>query len=331
MEKREMRRANLEYRNYRWGALIQFALAILIVAGCFPARAAAQEKGQKTFSSAEDASQALIAAVQANDENAMLDVLGPSGKEIVSSGDAVEDKENRANVARRYAEMHRLVKEPDGTTCLYIGAENWPLPIPIVNKGGQFYFDTESGKQEILYRRVGRNEMSAIRICQELVSAQKEFQASRHEYAQKIFSNKGEKDGLYWKAAEGEPQSPIGPMVAMARSEGYKHHHDTEGTPTTPYRGYFYRIIDEQGKDAPGGEKKYVVDGKMTDGFAFVAYPAEYRSSGVMTFIVGSDGVVYQKDLGKKTAELAASMKKFNPDPTWQKTMDEQQTAAKAK
>ncbi|MGH9745930.1 MAG: DUF2950 domain-containing protein [Candidatus Acidiferrales bacterium] len=319
-----MLRTNLENRNFRWGALIQFTLATLILAGSFPARLGAQEAGQKTFASAEEASQALVAAAQANDGKAMLEVLGPSGKDIVSSGDAVEDKVDRENFVAKYQQMHRLVKEPDGAVCLYIGAFNWPTPIQIVQKGNAWYFDTEAGKKEILYRRVGRNEISAIRVSQELATAQKEYQAAQHEYAQKIFSDKGEKNGLYWKAAEGEPQSPIGPMVASARAEGYRH---KRSLPPTPYRGYFFHVLTEQGKDAPGGAKSYIVNGKMTEGFGFVAFPAEYRSSGVMTFIVGSDGVVYEKDLGKKTEEIADEMKAYNPDSTWQKTKDEQEQA----
>jgi hypothetical protein len=293
---------------------------------CFPVRSLAQQPGQKTFSSPEDASSALVTATQTNDEKAMLDILGPDGKQIVSSGDDAEDANSRANFVEKYREMHRLVKEPDGSTVLYIGAKNWPTPIPIVNKGSSWYFDTEAGKQEILYRRIGRNEISAIRVCQELVAAQKEFSAMQHnEYAQKIFSDEGQHNGLYWKAAEGEPQSPIGPLVASAVAEGYSK--DQEGAPT-PYRGYYFRILPRQGKNAPGGAKSYIANGKMTEGFAFVAYPAEYRSSGVMTFIVSADGVVYRNDLGKKTDVVAKGMKEYNPNSKWQKDEDQQEDAA---
>lgn len=186
-----------------------------------PTRSMAQQPGQKTFSSAEETINAMVTAAQANDEKAMLEILGPDGKQIISSGDETEDANSRADIVRRYQEMHRLVKEPDGTTVLYIGAHNWPAPIPLMNKGKLWYFDTEAGKKEILYRRVGRNEMSAIRICQELVAAQKEYSTQHKEYAQKIFSDEGQHDGLYWKAAEGQPQSPIGPLVASAVAEGY--------------------------------------------------------------------------------------------------------------
>jgi hypothetical protein len=195
-----------------------------------------------------------------------------------------------------------------------------------VNKGDVWYFDTEAGKKEILYRRIGRNEMSTIRVCQELVAAEKEFYAAQHsEYAPKIFSDEGQHNGLYWKAADGEPQSPIGPLVASAVAEGYA---KGQGGPPTPYRGYYFRVLTRQGKDASSGAKSYIVNGKMTQGFAFVAYPAEYKSSGVMTFIVNEDGVVYQKDLGKKTEALAKSLKEYNTNSSWQKAEEQQEETA---
>jgi hypothetical protein len=286
----------------------------------------AQQQGQRTFSSPEAASSALVNALQNNDEKAMLDIFGPDGKQIASSGDETEDAETRANFVQRFQEMHRLMKEPDGTTTLYIGAKNWPTPIPLVNKGNTWYFDTDAGKKEILYRRIGRNEISTIRVCQELVAAEKEYYSTQHsEYAKNIFSDEGKHNGLYWKVAGGEPQSPIGPLVASAVAEGY-----TKGQngPPTPYRGYYYHILTRQGKNGPGGAKDYVANGKMTGGFAFVAYPAEYRSSGVMTFIVGEDGVVYQKDLGKKTGALAKAMKQYNPNSGWQKAEEQQEEIA---
>jgi Protein of unknown function (DUF2950) len=217
--------------------------------------------------------------------------------------------------------MHRLVKEPDGTTTLYIGAENWPTPIPLVNNGTSWYFDTEAGKMEILYRRIGENEISTIRVCQELAAAEKEYRSThQNEYARKIFSDAGQHNGLYWKAAEGEPQSPIGPLVAAAVAEGYPKGEDNS---PTPFHGYYFRILTGQGKNVPGGAKSYVVNGKMTEGFAIVAYPAEYKSSGVMTFLVNQDGVVLQKDLGKRTEFLAKAMKEYNPDPNWKKGADD--------
>lgn len=320
-----MRRAKLNSDNFHWASLTKLALVAMLLTVCAPTRSMAQQPGQKMFSSAEEATNALVTAAQANDEKMMLDILGPDGKQIVSSGDETEDANSRADFVKRYQEMHRLVKEPDGTTVLYIGAHNWPAPIPLVHKGNSWYFDTEAGKKEILCRRIGRNEMSAIRICQELVAAQKEYSSEHKEYARQIFSDEGQHNGLYWKAAGGEPQSPIGPLVASAVAEGYAK--GQQGAPT-PYRGYYFHILTRQGKHAPGGAKNYVVNGKMTEGFAFVAYPAEYRSSGVMTFIATEDGVVYQKDLGRKTGLLAKAMKEYDRNPSWQKAEEQQEEAA---
>jgi DUF2950 family protein len=326
MEKSDMQRTKLRFDIFSWGSLSKLAGVALLLAGCLAGSSMAQQPGQKTFSSAEEAASAMVAAAQNNDEKAMLEILGPDGKQVVSSGDAAEDAENHANFAKKYQEMHRLVKEPDGTTTLYIGAENWPTPIPLVNKGNVWYFDTAAGKYEILYRRIGRNEMSAIRVCQELVAAEKEYRSAHsNEYAVKIFSDEGQHNGLYWKAAEGEPQSPIGPLLAAAivREDAKS----AEGSPT-PFRGYYFRVLTRQGKNAPGGAKVYVSDGKMTNGFAFVAFPAEYRSSGVVTFIVAEDGTVYQKDLGKKTEVAAKTLKEYNPDSSWRKAEESEETAA---
>ncbi len=317
MERSHMRRTKLNFDKFHWATFPKLAAVAILLTGCFPTRSMAQQPGQKTFSSAEEVSNAFFTAVQSNDEKAMLDILGPDGRQIITSGDETEDANSRADFVQRYQEMHRLVEEPDGTTTLYIGAKNWPTPIPVVNKGNAWYFDTEASKREILYRRIGRNETSTIRVCQELVAAEKEYRSTQHnEYAQRLLSDEGQHNGLYWAAAAGEPQSPIGPLVASAVAEGYAKSRD--GAPT-PYRGYYYHILTRQGKNSPGGAKNYIVNGKMIEGVAFVAYPAEYRSSGVMTFIVGADGVVYQKDLGKRTNAHAKDMKEYDPNSSWQK------------
>jgi hypothetical protein len=300
------------------------ALAILLM-GCFSLPSMAQQPGQKTFSSPEEASNALFAAMQSNDEKALLDVLGPDAKQIVSSGDDAEDAHSRANFVQRYQEMHRFVTEPDKTTTLYIGARNWPTPIPLVTKGKSWYFDTDEAKKEILYRRVGRNELSAIRVCQELVAAQKEYRQAHDEYAERIISDDGQHNGLYWKVAAGQSQSPIGPLIASSVAHGYAD--GKRALTLSPYRGYHFHLLTQQGKNGPGGAKSYLVKGKMTEGFAFVAHPAEYRSSGVMTFIVGSDGVVYEKDLGKESSIVADNMKKYDPDATWHKAEEAQERA----
>jgi Protein of unknown function (DUF2950) len=299
--------------HFGWGGLIKFGAAAVILA-CLPIGAFSQEKGQKTFSSAEEASQAFVKAAQDNDEKALIEIVGKSAKQIISSGDDKEDAKHRAHFVRRYEEMHRLFKEPDGTTTLYVGVDNWPTPISLVNKGNIWYFDGEAAKQEILFRRIGRNEISTIRVCEQLATAEKEYFAMQHVYAAKIASDPGQKNGLYW---DGEPKSPIGPKIAVADTT-------SKNSSATPFRGYYFRVLTDQGKDAPGGAKSYIVDGKMTDGFAIEAYPVEYRSSGVMTFIVGSDGAVHEKDLGKKTETEAKAIKSFNPDSSWHQAESEQ-------
>jgi hypothetical protein len=309
----------LNSAHHHWIGLPRSAAVAILLAAVLPAPAMAQQKGQTTFASAEAASDALVKAAQGNDEKAMIEILGPDGSQLVSSGDETEDARNRANFVQRYQEMHRLVKEPDGTTTLYIGARNWPTPIPLVHKGNAWYFETEAGKREILFRRIGQNETSTIRVCVELVAAQKEFHSSQGDrYAQAIFSDEGQHNGLYWKTEGADPQSPIGPLVAWAEA-GYQGKDSA-----APYRGYHYRILSRQGKNAPGGAMSYLVGGRMTKGFAFVAFPAKYRSSGVMTFIVNQDGVVYEKDLGKQTEAVALAMQEYNPNPGWKKAEGQQ-------
>jgi len=303
-----------------------FAIAAL-AAGCafFPTSAPAQQRGQKTFSSASDAAAAFLAALQANDQTSLMAILGPDAKAILSSGDEVEDNNDREDFVKKYEQMHRLVAEPDGMTTLYIGAGNWPSPIPLAHKGAAWYFDTDAGKQEILYRRVGKNELAVIQICNDLVDAQREYFSQPHdggagdEYAQKLFSDPGKQNGLYWKVAEGETPSPIGPLVAHAEAEGYTP--ETDKKPE-PFQGYYFRIMNGQGLVRPGKAApfSYIVSGKMTKGFAILAYPAEYRSSGVMTFIVDKDGVVYEKDLGRNTTQIVKSFTRYSRDATWRKS-----------
>jgi hypothetical protein len=307
-----------------WGGISRFAALAVLTAGMagFPAPAAAQQAGQKTFPSAIEASKALVGALQANDPAALMDILGRDAKDIISSGDEVEDKNNREDFLQKYQQMHRLVTEPDGTTTLYIGAENWPTPIPLAEKGGVWYFDTPAGKEEILYRRIGRNELAVIQVCRELVDAEKEYYAQPHDgasgqqYAQKIFSDPDKHNGLYWQSAPGETESPIGPLLASAEAKGYPQNSNHSAQ---PFLGYHFRLLSGQGAHVPGGAHSYVVDGKMTEGFAFLAYPADYRSSGVMTFIVDEDGIVYQKDLGSRTAEIAKTLTRYDRDATWHK------------
>src|ERR1700728_1369206 len=329
MRRRHMQRSKLDRYGIIRANLLKVAGAAVLLTGIFPICSMAQQAGQKTFPTAQAARQALVDAAKSNDENAMLQVLGPDGKDIISSGDDVEDAQNRSNFVMRYQEMHRLMKEPNGTTTLYVGSHNWPLPVPLVDKNGTWYFDSATAKMEILYRRVGRNEISTIRPSLELVAAEKEYAGSHNgEYAQKIFSDPGQQNGLYWKADNGQPQSPIGPLVAAAVAEGYTS--KKEGAAATPYRGYLYGVLTEQGPHAPGGAKNYIVDGKMTGGFAFIAFPAEYKSSGVMTFVICQDGVVYRKDLGLNTEKIDEAMKSFDPNPSWKQDEDQQEESAAA-
>jgi hypothetical protein len=280
------------------------------------AAASAQEAGQKTFAAPADASKALYDAVKAGDKTAMGTVLGVSSAPILSSGDPVQDQKNGDNFIRRYEQMNRWGKETNGDETLFMGAENWPFPIPLKKNAGQWYFDSKAGVEEVLFRRIGANELAALRVSQALADAQDEYFSGTHDgdtvhqYAQKIISEPGKQNGLYWKTSEGEPQSPIGPMIAEAAGEGYSNKAD-------PFHGYYFRVLTAQGAAAPGGAKSYIVDGKMTKGFAFIAYPAEYRNSGVMTFVVNLNGVIYEKDLGPKTEDLAKAITAINPDNTW--------------
>lgn len=282
-------------------------------------------QGQKAFSSARQASSALASAVQAGNQKALLQIFGPDGKDLVSSGDAQEDRQDQEVFFQKYQQMHRLAKEPDGTVTLYIGAENWPFPIPLVEKKRLWYFDTGAGKQEVLFRRIGRNEISTIQVCGELVQAEKEHFAGAHpgeagSYAQKFSADLGAHNGLYHPVINGQPE--IGPLLAEA-GDG-----SAGQTESAPFHGYYFRILTRQGSNAPGGAKDYMVDGKMSGGFAFVAFPAQYKSSGVKTFMVGQDGVVYEKDLGPETTSLARSIHEYNPDSSWRKAEDENQQSS---
>jgi hypothetical protein len=323
-----MRASEKKLELFSGKKLLRLAGSALAVTVAFSTAALAQAPGQKTYASPEEASNALFAAAQKNDQTAMLEVLGKDGKSVIESGDPKEDDAMRANFVEKFQVMHRLVEEPDATTTLYIGAENWPTPIPLVNRAGKWYFDTDAAKKEILFRRIGKNELSAIRVCEELVAAQKELFSKNNEYAAKFVSDEGKQNGLYWPANGGANQSPIGPLVANAGSLGGL----TMDSGADPFRGYYFRLLDRQGKQASGGAMSYVADGKMTKGFAFVAYPAVYRDSGVMTFIVAQDGTVYERDLGKQTVQKAKALKAYDPDQNWKRSEElPQQSAANEK
>jgi hypothetical protein len=302
----------------RFVRLATATVVALSVGGSF-APTFAQQPGQQTFASAQDAAHALFVAMQSQDESP-LSVLGPAAKEVLSSGDPTQDADARAGFVVRYQAMHRFVTEANGSVTLIVGAENWPFPIPLVNNHGKWYFDTDAGKDEILFRRIGKNELAAEDACRNLVEAQKEYFARPpaglpKQFAQKLVSEEGRHDGLYWHGAYDEFYSPISALIAYAYGTGSK---DQVGDPV-PFNGYFFRILTSQGPHVPGGAKSYVVDGMMTGGFAFIAYPAEYRSSGVMTFIVDESGTIYEKDLGPDTTKIAEAITAYDPDSTWHK------------
>jgi hypothetical protein len=322
MERNTMLHRISIFAQLEWKCFVRFAVSALFALSlaCSSVPIFAQEPGQRTFASAEDAGSALFAAMQAQDEQSPLSILGPAGKDVISSGDAMEDSDARAGFVVKYQEMHRFVTEPDGTVTLVVGAENWPFPIPLVRNNGSWYFDTDAGKDEIVFRRIGRNELAAMDACRDLVDAQKQYFARppadlSKQFAQKLVSDEGQHNGLYWHGASDEFDSPINPLIAYAR----------QNLPTeqvgehVPFNGYMFRILTNQGRHAPGGAKNYIVDGKMSAGFAFVAYPVEYHSSGVMTFIVDESGVIYEKDLGPNTKKLAQAMTAYDPDSTWHK------------
>ena len=275
---------------------------------------------QELFKTPEEAASALVGAAKSDDDKAILAVLGPDGKAIVASGDPVADSNAREKFIAAYDAKHALELEGDGTQTLILGDDNWPFPIPLVNKGGEWQFDTKAGADEILRRRVGRNELSTIQVAEAYVQAQNEYAAldpagfGRGVYARRFLSKPGKKDGLYWPTKAGETESPLGDIAAKASTEGYKF-----GGKPIPYHGYYYRILTRQGAGAPGGAYDYLVDNKLRGGFALIAYPAEYGNSGIMTFMVNHDGTVFEKDLGPETGRLAPKIEAFLPDSTWSK------------
>lgn len=302
------------------GQRIRLAVsAAVVVTFAFTGISAAAVAQQKSFASAEEAVKAAVAAARKNDDKELLAIFGAQSKEILFSGDAVADKQRRERFVAAYDERNRLAADGE-SMILIVGKQDWPFPIPLVKKSNTWVFDTEKGKDEILNRRIGDNELYTIQTCLAIVDAQREYAIKDRnrdallEYAQKFISDPGKRNGLYWEAKQGEPQSPLGPIVSQARSQGYQG--KPSGTPT-PYHGYYYRILTAQGKDAAGGAYSYLVKGKMIGGFALIAYPAEYGNSGVMTFIVNHDGKVFQKNLGANTAAIARGMKEYNPDSSW--------------
>jgi hypothetical protein len=289
-----------------------------------PAPATAPANDQKTFDSAKEAADALVQAVSSDDTATMLAIFGSDGKKIVASGDEVKDKNDRERfeaLAKTKTDVVVDKKDPHRAKLL-IGADGWPFPVPIVEAGNKWHFATKEGLREILYRRIGQNELDAMQVCHGYVEAQQEYSTVIHDnsgvnqYAQRILSTAGKQDGLAWFDADGKPAGPIGAEVAKALEEGYSKR-------TEPFHGYFFKILKAQGPAAPKGKLDYVIQGAMIGGFALVAWPADYRATGVMTFIINHDGILYEKNLGPDTAKIASAMTEYNPDKTWTKVPED--------
>jgi len=277
---------------------------------------------QKLFATPEDALKGLVEAVKTHDKIALDEIFGPSAKDLRSS-DEVQAAAEFEDFVKHVAEKANIVKENDSRAIIYLGNENWPFPIPLVKKNDQWFFDTEAGQEEILNRRIGEDELTAILVCRTYVGAQREYALKDWDndgilaYAQKLRSDPGKKNGLFWRHASGEPQSPLGELVARARMEGYKQDKTVFKDQPVPFHGYFFKILTRQGKNAPGGKYDYIINGNMVGGFALVAFPSNWGKSGVMTFIVNQLGKVYQKNLGPDTMKVAQAMDSYDPDETW--------------
>ena len=300
-------------------SLIGIITVVIFLSGTYAPLLATSIK-QKSFASPEEAVNALVAAVKADDKQELLAILGSGGMELISSGDEVADKVGREKFLKAYNEMNKLEKASANKIILHIGKDDWSLPIPVVEKSKKWLFDTKAAKEEILNRRIGRNELNVMEVLHAYIDAQCEYASKDRngdgvaQFAPKIISTEGKRDGLYWDAQEGEEMSPLGPFFAQASNEGY--------TNLSPFHGYYYKILRGQGKYATGSAYDYVVKGKMILGYALVAYPAQYGNSGIMTFITNQEGVIYEKNLGKNTVNIANAIKKFNPDKTWRKVKD---------
>ncbi len=305
------------------------AISLLVyVWSIFPAhvQAAGSSDAQQSFPTSDAAIAALQTAVAANDRAALTRLFGPEFLELMT-GDKVQDANNMKRFAADIARRCNPVKEGDSKISLEIGPDNWPMPIPLVQVAGQWHFDTAAGKEEIINRHVGKDELTAIGVCRAYVNAQRQYARQNPNgsvgatYAQHFKSSPGKKDGLYWPVVDNEPASPFGPLVAEAQAEGYALHR--KGTGPHPFHGYYFRILTQQGEAAPGGKMDYMSDGALTKGFALVAYPENWDQSGVMTFIVNQDGRVFQQNFGEDTPQVAAALKEYNPDSQWTPVQDE--------
>jgi hypothetical protein len=293
--------------------LLVCSAAACLLAGC--------STGPQSFNSPDEAVQTMIGALKPLNKDQLLKVFGSEGEDIISSGDPVADVNGAERFLDAYNQKHELITADEHTRTLQVGPNDWPFPVPIIEDGGKWSFDADAGREEILNRRIGANELSTIQVCMAIVDAQRDYVGidpnndGMHEYAAKFFSEPGKHDGLYWETTPGEPPSPLGPLVAEASEEGYRH----SASAPTPYHGYYYRILTSQGAHAADGAYDYLIKGQMIGGFGVVAWPATYENSGIMTFITNQDGVVYQKDLGDDTDRLAKGMTMFDPGDGWKK------------
>lgn len=299
---------------------------VLSVSGIAQTKSAARpSQSARLFDNPQQAADALIKASTKYDIPELMAIFGPDGKDFITGGDEVQDKNNAMAFAKDATEKHavEINKANSNKAALIVGEREWPLPVPLVKKNGKWYFDAKAGRQEILYRRIGANELDAITICRGYVEAQREYALEPHDgvnqYAQKIMSTPGKQDGLYWKNSDGTLGGPIGEQIAQALEEGYNYDNTRKGG----FHGYYFKILKGQGAAAPLGRLDYVIEGVMIGGFALVAVPAEYRVTGVKTFIVSNDGIVYEKDLGPDSLKIAKEMDLYNPDKTWRPTHDE--------
>jgi len=302
-----------------WRMSMTGLAALLLLTSCNKTeKPVSEQPAQKAFASPEDAGAALVAAAKSGDQGALLAIFGPDSQRVLSTGDTVRDQDNLKGFVASYDQMHRWGNLKAGGKVLYTGTDNFPFPIPMdKNPSGQWSFDTAAGKDEILARRIGRGELTAMAACGAAAIAEDQYFRNAKRYAQRFASDQGKQDGLYWPVAEGQPASPLGPLGDFAKALGYPN----AGDKPQPFNGYYYRILTKQGATAKGGAKDYIVDGKMTGGFAILAYPVEYRNSGIMTFLIGKDGVIYQKDLGEKSKETAEAMAAYNPGDGWNQAL----------
>jgi Protein of unknown function (DUF2950) len=312
---------NRKLRNFGFWMLLTPLLTLTSLTSCNkPEKTTSEKAVQKTFASPDDAGAAFLEAAKSGDQSALLAIFGPDAKDVLFTGDPVKNKDDLQDFVAAYNQMHRWREIKVGGEMLYIGADNYPFPIPLGQKSpGQWIFDTAAGKDEILARRIGKDELTAIDACSAISGAERLYFTQTHDgdkvkqYAQRFVADEGKQNGLYWSIPEGQPPSPLGSLGDFAKAAGYTN----AGDKPQPFAGYLFRILTRQGDKAPGGAQDFIVNGRMTGGFAILAYPVEYRNSGIMTFVIGKDGIVYQKDLGEKTTDVASALADYNPGDGW--------------